>query len=245
MFTSLLDRLRNEYEVPWSQSDEASEPVGELLAGFLLWEADTAAAAAAFHKINGVITDFNELRVCLPYEIVDMIGADFPRANDRARRIRTCLNDIYNQQQDVALDSLGSMTSNEARKFLNGLDGMVPYVSARVLLFALGIAAMPVDDKLRAALLEANAIDSSADLPEVQAWLERQIRSARVRHIHLLLQCWVDDSGRASHCRLRSAMHAGNDDGRRGETLETGAASAPVNPSVKKADSMTGQPAAE
>lgn len=124
------------------------DPIATLVSSFLLWESSTTAADQALVRLKAECVDFNELRVCLPEEIVSMLGSRYPFADERANRLRRALNDIYRREHKVSLDHIAAMGKREQRTYIENLDGMVPYVAARMLLLHFGTAGVPVDDQL-------------------------------------------------------------------------------------------------
>lgn len=210
-FAKLVGRLRADFEIP---APEELDPVQRLVSAFLMWEASSYRADDAYQKILEEVVDFNELRSFLVPELVDLLGPRYPLAEERARRLRSALHAIYHQENDVTLESLKEMGKRDARAYLEGLEGMVPYVAAQVVLFALGGHAMPVDEQLRRRLIAEDTIDPDAELVEVQSWLERQVKSNEIRDVSMLLQGWSEESGgttsRSRRNGSRSKDSAGN-----------------------------------
>lgn len=178
-----------------SQLPDNDDPIAVLVQSFLMWEASTAKAIGAYENICSSVVDFNDLRVCMAHETVDIIGPRYPRALDRCQRLRAVLRDIYSREHAVNLDSLASMGKRDVRKYLESLEGMVPYVSARVLLLSFQAHAVPVDDQLRTQLIEAGAADTSVENEELATWLERQIKASDGESTHHALQAWIDEVG--------------------------------------------------
>ncbi|MFG0328369.1 MAG: hypothetical protein ACF8PN_00585 [Phycisphaerales bacterium] len=189
--TSLLAQLRDEFDIP---EPAELDPVAQLVSGFLMWESSSHKADTAFERLQSSVVDFNELRVCLPEEIVEIIGERYPRSRDRATRLRASLRDLYDREHRVSLERVLELSHRDARAYLESLDGMAPYVAAQVLLFSKGAHAIPVDDQLVRQLRNEEIIDPDASLEEVQTWLERQIKAVEARDAHLLLQGWVEES---------------------------------------------------
>ena len=93
--------------------------------------------------------------------------------------MRATLNDIYNREHSVSLESLGAMNKRDARAYLDSLEGIPPYVAARTFLIGLGGHAFPLDERLMGVLAaeEALAETDAGDLVTASTWLERQVRS--------------------------------------------------------------------
>lgn len=170
-----------------------SDPVAVLVMSMLLWESTTDKALAAYARLLEQVVDFNDLRVCLPHETMEIIGPRYPRALDRCQRLRAVLRNIYLREHAVSLDSLSDTGKRDAKKYIESLEGIVPYAAARVLLLSFHTHAIPVDDQLRTQLIEAEISDSSLEIPELSSWLASQIRAEDGVAAHYALQSWIDD----------------------------------------------------
>lgn len=169
------------------------EPVlGELLMAFLTWETTSSRAAGAIRRITNSVVDLNELRVCLPDEIVAIIGERYAMAAERAERLRVALNEVYRREHNLTLAGLNEMSKRDARAYLESIAGMPPYVAARVLLLSLGAHAAPVDSRIGRALTTAGLIKSPTQTVEGALVLERRIRAGSLREAYLRLQAWAD-----------------------------------------------------
>jgi len=167
-------------------------PLEQLIHAFLCWETSRNQADRVFPKLLNDMVDINELRVSDPEEMLEAIGADYALAEDRALRIKRVLNAIYRKEYAVDLAHLESMAKRDARAYLDALDGMVPFVSAAIVLLTLGGHAIPVDQQLVDRLKGDGVVDAEADIAEVQAFLEHQIRSDEALDAHLLLRAYVE-----------------------------------------------------
>lgn len=165
----------------------------ELLYAFLVWEAGDKRAAPAPAKLAAVCVDANELRICLPAEIVATLGTTYPRAPERAERIRATLNDIFNREHDVTLASLAAAGKREARQYLDSLEGIPPYVAARTALVALGCHAFPIDDRLRKLLAGQACLPADEATDSAPGWIERQLRAGEALNMFLELERWATE----------------------------------------------------
>ncbi|MCZ6783008.1 MAG: hypothetical protein O7G30_06825, partial [Proteobacteria bacterium] len=75
----------------------------------------------------------------------------------------------------------------------------------RVMLLCYDAHGIPVDDQLRAALIENGAADSSADVDDLSSWLARQIKAGDGAAVHYALQAWIDGGGGKAEAATRSA----------------------------------------
>jgi endonuclease III len=183
------------------------DPVAVLVMSMLLWESTTDKALAAYARLMEQVVDFNDLRVCMPHETADIIGPRYPRVLDRCQRLRAVLRDLYLREHAVNLERLTGSGKRDAKKYIETLEGIVPYAAARTLLLSFETHAIPVDDQLRIQLIEAEASDSSMEIPELSSWLASQILAEDGIAAHAALQSWVDaiTDGRKAGPRRTSA----------------------------------------
>lgn len=187
---AVLRKIKGQYEV--IELPERS-PLEEFIYSFLLWEASAQRADPAFKRLMNHVVDLNELRVCRPSEITAVLGKTYPLVDERAQRLKAALHEIYLREFAVSLDKCVSMNKRDARKYLETLEGMPPYVAARVVLTRLDGHAIPVDDSLLSRLVEAEALEPGLDPARAEGILERHIKAEDALKTHLLLQAWSDD----------------------------------------------------
>lgn len=180
-------------EAPVAPAFPAEDPtVVELVRSFLVWEAGESFASRALASIQSSVVDLNELRVFLPDEIVSMLGSEDARAQERAERLRACLNEVYAREHDIRLSHLGEEGKRDVRAYLDTLDGMHPFVAARVSLLCFGAHAFPVDSRLRDALARARVVPAGQSPTDAGSWTERQIRAGEALASYRALEAMVD-----------------------------------------------------
>lgn len=168
---------------------ERLEPViGELVYSFLLWEASPELAATASEKLLAEFIDLNELRISLPDELVGLMGARYPKAVERATRLKMALNDIFKREHSMSLARLNDVSKRDARQKLSEVQGVPSFVTARVCLFGLGAHAFPLDERLRSYLLAREALDPTHDLDQCIGWVERQFRAGEAVDAYMRLE---------------------------------------------------------
>lgn len=169
----------------------------ELVWAYLVWEAGPKLARAAMAKLCESFVDLNELRVCLPTELAAFFGTTYPRAAERADRLRATLNDIFSREHAVTLTTLLGMNKRDARTYLDSLEGIPPYVAARTMLVGLGGHAFPLDERLMAVLLREEALGEAGDIVSASGWLERQVRSGEAARALVALELHAEQAGPA------------------------------------------------
>ncbi len=206
---SLVKRLKSEYPgaAPGSPSAgagggsaspcdiEPTEPLlCEFVRSFMIWEATTAKADAVLKRLHEAVVDFNELRICLPDELVRIIGERYPRVEERALRLRAALGEIYHRQHAVTLEPLAEMSKRDAKEYLDSLEGVPRFVSSRVLLLRMGAHTAPVDGRLSKRLIEAEIAEPGSSPEAAAVSLERKVRAGDLLDVYRLLQAWADDA---------------------------------------------------
>ncbi len=222
----LLNRLGPPPAPPLPDTDD---PIVTLVTSLLIWEATTPKALAAYKRLREKVVDFNDLRVCLPFETQEFLGPRYPHVADRCQRMRAVLRNIYRREHAVNLDRLQGLAKRDVKRYLDSLEGMVPYVSCRLMLLCFNAHRMPVDEQLRTALIEHGAASGSMDVPGVSAWLGRQIKAAKGVETHFALQSWIDEGatrielGTGASSRLLSGSNASKTAGKKGASERAGA----------------------
>ncbi|MFN7020227.1 MAG: hypothetical protein ACK4WH_02725 [Phycisphaerales bacterium] len=168
--------------------------LNEFVRSMLIWEAGCTKAAAAIRRIDGSCVDLNEFRVCLPTEMVKIIGERYPRVEERCLRLRAALNQLFIREHSLTLQHLASLGKREAREYLEALDGVPRFVSARVCLLCLGGHCAPVDSRILRRLLDAGVVDADATPETAAGLIERSIKAGELLDLYRLLQCAVDHS---------------------------------------------------
>ncbi len=190
-FDSLVKSLSNRY----GEIELAPSPLlDQFVWSYMLWEASLADAERAFKKLTSAIVDFNELRVCLPDEIVGMIGPRYPRAVERAALLKRGLHAVFLREHAVSLDHLKDANKRAARQYLESLEGVPHFVSGRLLVLGLGAHAAPLDERLLACLNAEGVFEEEVDLPRASSLLERHIKAEDGLATHLLLLRWAEDA---------------------------------------------------
>ncbi|MEX0741618.1 MAG: hypothetical protein WD079_02400 [Phycisphaeraceae bacterium] len=187
--TKLLKKLK--------QSAEA-EPVPErtalehLIYAFLAWNTTRNQADQAMGKLKRATVDLNDLRVTDPIEIAEILGTRYSKAEERAERLVMVLRGVYQLEHGMVTKTLSAMPKREARTKLEELPGVVPFVSASVLLYGLGAHAIPVDDQLVTKLRSDGVVEEDATVEQVQSFLEQNIRAGDGLEAAQLLRVYAE-----------------------------------------------------
>ncbi len=216
-FAALVKRLKGEHDTAAEATAEPPAPsmaegdavLDQVVQSFMLWETTTAQAAAGMKRLREAFVDLNELRVCFPEEISTAIGERFPRSRERATRLRAVLNDIYRREHGLSLSRLVEQPKRDARSYLESLEGMPPFVAARVALLCFGGHAVPIDERLLAMLSAERAVEPDVGVEDAAGWIERQVRANEAAATHQLLRRWADEDGGAPRRKPARESSAG------------------------------------
>lgn len=200
--TGLLRRIRKG-AVP--DEAESRDPVEVLIRSFLLWDSTTAKASAAYKRLMDHVVDFNDLRVSMPDELVAWIGPRYPNAAERCQRMRAALQHTYKREHAVSLDRLHGLGRREVKQYLRSLDGISPYVADRVTLLCFEAHCIPVDERLRRAMIKAGVCDDAVTVNDLSGWLARQVKAADGTATHYALQTWSDRPGSRTVSKKKTA----------------------------------------
>ena len=184
------------------QEEPQRSPMEELVFSFMLWESTTPRALKAHERLMKHVVDVNELRVCRPPELVEVIGPDYPRADERVIRLRDTLHELYLREHEVSLERALALGKRDGRKYFDAIQPMPQFVAARVLIRCMGAHAVPLDERLHTLLLDAEVFPEPLEMEKAAAFLERHVKAAEAPAVHALLQAWSEEnasrSGRAS-----------------------------------------------
>ncbi|MEO0483657.1 MAG: hypothetical protein AAF138_08525 [Planctomycetota bacterium] len=229
----LLKQLKSEHgdatPSPPPEAPEDADPLlHQLVFSILLWETTSNQAATAHKRLLAAVVDYNELRICLPDDLVQIMGDRVAIVRERAVRLRSTLNAVYEREHALTLEPLASMGKREARTYLETLEGCPRFAAARVVMLELGGHAAPVDDRLHALLVRQGLIPDGADIDTATAWLERKIRAADGSTPFHLLEAWREASGSTPRKRDSGAFAFS-----RAETAPPAPAEGPTAPAAE------------
>jgi hypothetical protein len=166
----------------------ADRLVHELVYAFMLWEAGPALAAEAIGSITGAFVDYNEARIGMSDELAELLPKKYPLAEERCRRLRVALNTVFSREHALSLQSLDELPKREARAYLDSIEGMTPFVAARVTLIGLSAHAFPVDKRLVSILAGAGVCDPDESPESLASSLERYYRAGQAAPAYLALE---------------------------------------------------------
>lgn len=135
-------RLEAEYgHHPWQPR---YDPVSELVYTILSQNTSDVNSLRAFQRLRDSFADWERVLES-PVDKIERAISVAGLSAIKAPRIKTVLTLIADKRGALNLDFLKDMDATEARAWLKALPGIGPKTAAIVLLFSLGIPALPVD----------------------------------------------------------------------------------------------------
>ncbi len=191
---ALLRRMKSSHR---GGQPEETDPVAQLVIGFLEWNATRTLAQKAFDKLMERVVDINDLRVSLPKELIEWIGEGYPDAQERITRLRESLHEIYLREHNVTLESISGRNKKQVTAYLETLPGMVPYVSSQIMLLNYGFHTIPLDDRMTEMLKIEEVLDEEATAEDTAHFIERQVKAGDGVTIHAAMRSWADRKSRS------------------------------------------------
>lgn len=153
------------------------EPLVAIVRGVLSMDADDLLVDEAMEKINNEFVDLNELRVATELEVVDLLGEEHPRIDEKATIIRSTMNGIFDREQTLKFDRVQELKKNEIRQFFRDMETMPPFVEAYITMHAFDVAAFPLDESTLDYLIDMDVLEEEVTLEDAQQFVENHIKA--------------------------------------------------------------------
>ena len=164
-------------------------PVDELVATILSQHTSDTNTDRAFASLRARFPSWHDVIAAPTADVADAIRSG-GLANRKAPRIQEVLAEILDRFGAFDLDSLASHSVPEARAKLTALDGVGPKTASCVLLFSLGMPAMPVDTHVHRVSRRLGLIDGKMSAEAAHGTLEALLNGGRDEvyafHMHLI-----------------------------------------------------------
>jgi endonuclease-3 len=188
-------------------------PVDELVATILSQHTSDKNTQRAFASLRAAFPTWQSVIDASTPAIADAIRSG-GLANQKAPRIQAVLRSVLEQYGSFDLDRLASLPLGQARSALTELHGVGPKTASCVLLFSLGMPAIPVDTHVHRVTGRLGLIGPKTTADQAHAVLEAQLDGDRDRsyafHMHLIRHgrtVCLARRPRCEACSLRSVCH--------------------------------------
>lgn len=162
------------------------DPLGELILTILSQNTADTNSGRAFNAMMRSYGSWQEIADAPPEELVETIRFG-GLAQQKAPRIQAVLRAVCERSPDWDLSFLAEMPLEDARAWLRSLPGVGPKTAACVLLFALGLPAMPVDTHVERVAKRLGLIPHKMNADNAHVALEGLVEPADYYRFHMLL----------------------------------------------------------
>ncbi len=182
--TRIIELLDGEYgTLPWRP---AGDPIAELVLTLLSQNTSDSNSGRAFIRLLNEFPDYESL---LDADVKKIEKAIQPGglAPTKAPRMQEMLREVWNRRDSFDLTFLQDMPLDEARGWLRSLPGVGPKTAACVLLFALGMPALPVDTHVHRVAKRLGLVPEKSTPEQASELLEPMLEPKQVYPFHIQL----------------------------------------------------------
>ena len=182
--TRVIELLDGEYgTLPWRP---AGDPIAELVLTLLSQNTSDSNSGRAFIRLLNEFPDYESL---LDADVKRIEKAIQPGglAPTKAPRMQEMLREVWNRRGSFDLTFLSELPLGEARAWLRSLPGVGPKTAACVLLFALGMPALPVDTHVHRVAKRLGLVPDKSTAEQAFELLEPMLEPKQVYPFHIQL----------------------------------------------------------
>ncbi|HZP25972.1 MAG TPA: endonuclease III [Dehalococcoidia bacterium] len=180
----IIDRLSPLYGEPVWRAH--GDPMAELVLTILSQNTSDTNSGRAFMRLLARYPTWPDLLAGDPIEIEAAIQVG-GLARIKTPRIKAIMSAVWERIGSFDLDFLREMPLDEAKAWLQQLPGVGPKTAACVLMFALGMPALPVDTHVHRVALRLGLVPPRTDPVRTQVLLEGQAAPEQVFPLHILM----------------------------------------------------------
>lgn len=162
------------------------DPLSTLIGTILSQSTSDVNSSRAMASLQEEFPTWQEVRDAPVEDVIEAIRMG-GLANTKGPRIQAVLRAVTEERPDLDLGFLSEMTVEDAMGWLTALDGVGPKTAACVLLFALGMPAMPVDTHVGRVMTRLGVLPGRTSTATKQRLLEDMIgpEPQRVYAVHV------------------------------------------------------------
>ncbi len=180
----IIELLDAQYgTLPWRP---AGDPIAELVLTLLSQNTSDSNSGRAFIRLLNEFPDYESL---LDADVKKIEKAIQPGglAPTKAPRMQAMLREVWSRRGSFDLTFLQEMPLEEARAWLRSLPGVGPKTAACVLLFSLGMPALPVDTHVHRVAIRLGLIPEKSTAEKAFEQLEPMLEPNQVYPFHIQL----------------------------------------------------------
>ncbi len=173
---------------PSPERPRYDEPVDALIYGIVSENLTDSKTRDTMKKLSGYFVDWNDLRVALTEEILDVLGNDNPATKNIASAIKRILGAVFEKYNTVTLQALKKLGKRPAKQILQKTDAASPFAIDYCMLTALAGHAIPLTERMIHFLKTERLVHPQADRQEIEGFLTRQISAKNAFEFYYLLR---------------------------------------------------------
>lgn len=168
------------------QHTPSDDPVGELVATILSQSTTDQQSGQAYRALRETFPDWDAVQHAPPEHLAATIrGAGL--AMRKAGRIQQALAHLHRAHGAYTLEPLRAMSPAAGRAWLTRLPGVGPKTASCVLVFALGVPAIPVDTHVHRIARRSAMIGPRVSADQAHGLLEAELAPQQALAFHLNL----------------------------------------------------------
>lgn len=179
----LMERLAGLYG--WPEPMPHGDPIAELVLTILSQNTADTNSGRAFVQLMRSYPSWRAIAEVPTPDVVSAIQVG-GLAQQKAPRIQAALRAVFARSPSGDLSFLRDMPLSEARAWLRSLPGVGPKTAACVLLFALGLPAMPVDTHVERVAKRLGLIPPKVTAEQAHTLLEAAVDPTSYYPFHML-----------------------------------------------------------
>ncbi len=180
------------------------EPTEALVYALVSENITEVAARSATKRFADYFVDLNDLRVSRMEEIVEILGEDTSVTRDTASKLTGALRTVFEKYNTVSLEALKKIGKRQARKILEGIDGVSLFVADYCMLTSLHSHAIPLTEKMINYLKTNQMAHPDADYQQIEGFLARQVLAEDAYRFYALLRYCSESDTVAAKTRKKT-----------------------------------------